>query len=298
MDVVLNDGPAAGSAFNTDAYAWPPPEEGSAGGVEEDQERETQREEGVEGVQMRTLRRLAFDLAGEEEGGAMREGRPVILDGFCKAGGAGMGYHRAGFRVVGVDVEPQPRYPFEFHRADFFEFVAEHGREFDAIHASPPCKSYTQMQHLARLSRKIEPGPGLIPECRAVLTGMGKPYVIENVPGARRELCSPILLCGSAFGLDVRQHRYFESNVLLHGLWCAHHLQEKRFPPTGPTRTGVMRVITVTGGGTMQRGITLAQKRLAMGIDWMTGDELGNAIPPAYTEHIGAQLLWHLEGGK
>lgn len=222
--------------------------------------------------------------------------KPLLLDGFCKAGGAGAGYHRAGFDVVGVDVEPQKRYPFDFVCADFFEFVRDHGHEFDAIHASPPCKPYTQMRSLARLSRKASPAAGLIPECRTILRTLGKPFVIENVPGARGELQSPLLLCGSSFGLDVRRHRLFESNVLLHGLHCAHHRQELRFPPTGPTRTGKMRVITVTTGGTLQSGISVAQKRAAMGIDWMTGEELGDAIPPAYTQHIGEQLIWHLEG--
>lgn len=219
--------------------------------------------------------------------------KPLLLDGFCKAGGAGMGYHRAGFEVVGVDVEPQRNYPFEFVQADFFEFVAEHGREFDAIHASPPCQAHSQMRHLSWLRGRE--WVNLIPATRDALRSAAVPYVIENVEGARRWMQSPIKLCGSSFGLDVRRHRLFESNMLLFPAPCNHDSQEARFPPSGPTRQNPMRVIVVVGGG-MQKGIGVADFRRAMDIDWMTGKELSQAIPPAYTEHIGTQLLWHLEG--
>lgn len=201
-----------------------------------------------------------------------------LLDLFCCAGGAAMGYHRAGFEVVGVDIAPQPRYPFTFVQGDALEYVAEHGHEFDAIHASPPCQKHSTMtkRHGAAV---VESHPDLIEPTRQALRATGLPYVIENVPGAP---VSGITLCGSMFGLSVRRHRVFESNVPLTAPPCDHKAQGR-----------VVGVYGHAGGSSKRDGITFSGTdtwREAMGIDWMVGRELAEAIPPAYTEHIGAQI--------
>lgn len=214
--------------------------------------------------------------------------RPRLLDLFCGAGGAAMGYHRAGFEVVGVDTAPQPRYPFEFLQADALEVVATWDlTRFDAIHASPVCKAFTSM---ARLHPDIE-HPDQITPLRPLLQAAGLPYVIENVPGA--PLIDPILICGSMFDppMDVRRHRLFESNWGLrnHHWPCRHKLWAKRFPAEHrKTRGGMARVVGVYGGGRYAGSDALRQR--AMQIDWMSRDELTQAIPPAYTQWIGEQL--------
>ena len=211
--------------------------------------------------------------------------RPRLLDLFCCAGGAGMGYSRAGFDVVGVDIDPQPNYPFEFHQGDALQFLARHGREFDVIHASPPCQGYTALKAVHG-----NPWPLLIDPVRDLLERVGVPYVIENVQGApvRRDLT----LCGEMFGLGVLRHRYFEL-----GGWEA--AQPEHVPHRGRVAgwrhgeyfDGPYFAVYGNGGG---KG-TIAQWQAAMGIDW-TSDrrELAEAIPPAYTEFIGAQLLEHV----
>ena len=138
-----------------------------------------------------------------------------LLDLYCKAGGCSMGYSHAGFEVVGVDIEPQPRYPFEFVQADAIEYVTAHGHEFDAIHASPPCQRYSTMTKGRWQDRVIE-HPDLIAPTREALKVVGKPYSLENVEGARKELVNPVMLCGTMFdlktkgGSQLRRHRYFE----------------------------------------------------------------------------------------
>jgi DNA (cytosine-5)-methyltransferase 1 len=209
--------------------------------------------------------------------------RPRLLDLFCGAGGAAVGYHRAGFDVVGVDISPQPNYPYEFWRMD------RNGPwgavMFDAIHASPPCQPFTAYR---RKGHHVGDGyPNLIADVRHVLGQTGLPYVIENVPGA--PLIAPIQLCGSSFGLDVRRHRPFESNVHISSPPCDHSWQTPRFPPA-TNRTNLRSTVEV---GVWR--IPLAVQQRAMGIDWMTLPELSQAIPPAYTQHIGEQLLQHLE---
>ena len=139
---------------------------------------------------------------------------PRLLDLFCGAGGAAMGYHRAGFTVVGVDINPQRHYPFEFHQADALEFDVS---GFDAIHASPPCQAFTAYK---RRPNHVGDYPDLIWPTRQKLIASGVPYVIENIPKA--PLLNPITLCGSSFGLDVRRHRLFESNVPLLAPPCDH----------------------------------------------------------------------------
>jgi DNA (cytosine-5)-methyltransferase 1 len=208
-----------------------------------------------------------------------------ILDLFCGAGGAAMGYARAGFEVVGVDIKPQPNYPFEFHQANAFAFFdASESLPFDAFHASPPCQAFTAYR---RKGHGVGGGyPDLVDAVRARFDDLGLPYVIENVPGAPLE--NPIQLCGSSFGLDVRRHRLFESNVPLMAPPCAHGWQTPRFPQA-TNRTNLRRTVEV---GVWR--IPLEVQQQAMGIDWMTREELSEAIPPAYTEHIGAQLMAHL----
>lgn len=204
--------------------------------------------------------------------------RPRILDLFCGAGGAAMGYHRAGFDVVGVDIAPQPHYPFEFHQADAMTFSLD---GFDAIHASPPC------QHASAMT-KCRPGlaatyPNLIPATRERLATTGLPYVIENVVGAA--LVNPLLLCGSMFGLDLHRHRLFESNVPLPLMLHGGH--DRPTSPAGHWRPGT--IISVSGNCS-----PIAEARRVMGIDWMNRNELSEAIPPAYTEFIGRQLMAHI----
>jgi len=148
-----------------------------------------------------------------------------LLDLFSKAGGASMGYHRAGFEVVGVDIKKQKRYPFEFIQADVLEILDNQSflNQFDVIAASPPCQTHSITQHLRNAQGKSTNKVDLIPQTRAALQSWGGVYVIENVPGA--PLINPIILCGSSFNLKVRRHRQFESNVQLTGLTCDHKTQ-------------------------------------------------------------------------
>jgi DNA (cytosine-5)-methyltransferase 1 len=202
-----------------------------------------------------------------------------LLDLFCGAGGAAMGYHLAGLEVVGVDLEPQPNYPFEFHRADALTFPLE---GFDVIHASPPCQFATAY---GRRYDHVRPSPNLIAAIRDRLVGTGLPYVIENVPTARAHLIDPVELCGSSFGLDVRRHRLFESNRSLTAPVCDHGWQTPRFAPA-TNRVNLRSTVEV---GVWRIPLDVQQR--AMGIDWMSRSELSQAIPPAYTEHLGRQLI-------
>ena len=212
---------------------------------------------------------------------------PKLLDLFCGAGGAAMGYHRAGFDVVGVDIAPQPRYPFEFHQGDALEFLAEHGHEFDVVHLSPPCQAYSRTGHLADAQGARRSSVRLIEPARAMVRRLGTPYVIENVEGA--PLLSPLLLCGSMFGLRVRRHRLFEMSAFAFGLECDHRSQGR---PVGVLNWGKWGHEIPNGGRLAE---SLADAQDAMDIDWMRRAELAEAIPPAYTEFIGRQLLAHLQ---
>lgn len=193
--------------------------------------------------------------------------KPRLLDLFCGAGGAAMGYHRAGFEVVGVDITPQPNYPFKFHLADAMASLTFPLDGFDAIHASPPC------QHAARVTAwrgNRSNHENLIPATRERLIAVGLPYVIENVPEA--ELHASFVLCGSMFGLPIRRHRHFETNWTDGGLLdlepCRHRPSDLAFEHKG------------------ERAYTDA-----MGCEWMTNLEGRQAIPPTMTEHIGHQLM-------
>jgi DNA (cytosine-5)-methyltransferase 1 len=230
--------------------------------------------------------------------------RPLIVDAFCKAGGAGMGYHRAGFDVVGIDIEPQPRYPFEFIQGNVFDLLPQVVGWYRpvAIHGSPVCKVHSDLKAFA-----AEHHTNQIPQTREMFEATGLPYVIENVEGA--PLLDPVWLCGSMFGLGVQRHRGFEL-----GRWkaaqpaCRHAEQAaaspmylvKRYHSGHPviTPSPVIGVIGVYGRGQGLGPGEVDLWRKAMGIDWMVRDELSQAIPPAYTEYIGAQILDHLGVGQ
>lgn len=230
--------------------------------------------------------------------------KPRLLDLFCKAGGASAGYAAAGFEIVGVDIEPQPRYPFEFHQADALKYPLD---GFDVVHASPPCQLFSAMRvmadrSIAKTGRAAKERLDLVTPMRArFLAELDSEvlWVIENVPGA--PLVNPIRLCGSSFNLGVRRHRLFESNVALLQHPCAHNAFGFRYPVAlGDPRSkgrknGRSRVIGVYGG-THFAGETKL-RREAMGIDWMSRQELTQAIPPAYTETIGLQLMNAIAAG-
>jgi DNA (cytosine-5)-methyltransferase 1 len=208
--------------------------------------------------------------------------RPRLLDLFCGAGGCAMGYHRAGFDVVGVDNRPMPRFPFEFHQSDALEFLSEHGREFDAIHASLPCQRFTIGRHIHASTLRH---PDLIDPVRRALLRLGVPWVIENVMGA--PLHRPIILCGTMFRLRVLRHRAFESSHLLFSPPHRKHPRGNLTDSHHGYSDGSKRFVCVAGHNFVR---TAAEH--AMGIDWMkTREELSQAIPPAYTEWIGRQLL-------
>jgi DNA (cytosine-5)-methyltransferase 1 len=247
-----------------------------------------------------------------------------LLDLFCCEGGAGMGYHRAGFDVTGVDnVDRSRRYPFRFVQADALEYLAAHGHEYDAVHASPPCQAYSITRHSHTTAH-----PELLGPTRVVLTHPevlrpGTPWVIENVPGAPMQ--TPITLCGSSFGLTttdddgtplvLKRHRLFESNVLLLPLECDCALYRDRgYQVAGAYGGGssdrahareVPRVAGAYGGGSSDRaharevprgGYTPSKAKRSdlLGVEWMTLYGQSQSLPPAYTEYIGLQLLEHL----
>jgi len=207
--------------------------------------------------------------------------KPKLLDLFCGAGGAAMGYHRAGFDVVGVDIAPQKHYPFEFHQSDAMMYPLE---GFDAIHASPPCQAHSALRHL-HPEKNYE---CFIDRIREKLMKWGGPYVIENVPGA--PLRNAITLCGSSFCLRVRRHRLFESNVRLKAPLCNHKDQGRPIDVSG---TGGRRVNKRPDdhGGNTNKPRNIEEARNAIGINWANRDGISQAIPPAYAEFIGRQLI-------
>lgn len=221
--------------------------------------------------------------------------KPRLLDLFCGAQGAGEGYHRAGFDVTGVDIEAHPDAPHRVIEADALAVLTDAAflASFDVIHASPPCQGYTTMSNRHRgTGGKADSHPDLISFVRLGLQAWGGVYVIENVPGARREMRHPITLHGGMFGLRVHRPRLFESNVPIVATKAP-----KRHDPIGvygKTHDG-RRLFTRKDGSNQYAAASLEQAREAMGIDWMCWDDLREAIPPAYTEHIGAQLLGALE---
>lgn len=224
--------------------------------------------------------------------------RPLLLDLYSGAGGCGMGYHNAGFEVVGVDIEPMPRYPFEFHQANALEVLdillsgktwqGYHLSDFAAFHGSPPCQHFTNMLNWDE--SKKDNHPDLIAATRERFQASGKLYVIENVEGAKDHLVNPIMLCGNMFGLRVYRHRLFEISPEVF-IFHHHHIKHKakaakasRIPAPGEFWSPV--------GCFGQKD----DAQRAMGIDWMktTGSrdtEIAQAVPPIYTQFIGTQLL-------
>ncbi|SFP66577.1 DNA (cytosine-5)-methyltransferase 1 [Actinomadura madurae] len=209
-----------------------------------------------------------------------------VLDAFSCAGGAGMGYHLAGYDVTALDIAAQPHNPFPFVRADALDALADRAflAGFDLIHASPPCQAYTLAQRI-----RGNPHPDLIEPVRTLLQASGLPYVIENVPGA--PLRDPVTLCGAMFGgLRVYRHREFETSHPVPAPPHPAHAAPLRKMGRPPQPGDFVHVVGNFSG--------VAYARQAMGIAWMTRDELREAIPPAYTRHIGAALAALLTVGE
>lgn len=209
--------------------------------------------------------------------------KPRLLDLFCGAGGAAMGYQRAGWEVVGFDIEPQPHYPFEFVQRDALILDGPWYYGFDAIHASPPCQEFT-------VYRNARPGakprwPNLIPQTRELLEAIGLPWIIENVPGA--PLINPIQLCGTSFDIPVRRHRRFESSFPMMSVPCNHGaFTERRFPGSSNRPNG--RTVCNVG----EYRVPLKVQKECMEVDWdVTLHELSEMVPPAMTRYLGARLL-------
>lgn len=225
--------------------------------------------------------------------------RPKLLDLFCGEGGAGMGYDRAGWEVVGVDNSAArlKRYPFESHKADAIEFVLEHGHEFDAAHGSPTCTGYSR--GTAAIPDRFERYDRLIPAVREAFETVGLPYVIENVADARPELRDPILLCGRMFGLSATdddgtplvmdRHRLFESSAFL---MTPDHPKHDRSVQVAGSYGGARRdkreAREIRKGGYVPSADV---QRALLGTPWMSEKGCQLSIPPAYTEHIGGYLM-------
>jgi DNA (cytosine-5)-methyltransferase 1 len=222
-----------------------------------------------------------------------------LLDLYCKAGGCSAGYARAGFEVVGVDINPQPNYPFKFIKANALDVLKDHDfiNQFDAIAASPPCQHHSKVRTLSEARNGGHYGEhlDLIPETRELLMATGKPYIIENVAGA--PLLNPVRLFGSQFkNLYTQRERWFESNMLLRE---PAEPRKKMKTPSAGNGFGEDGSISIVGSGGV-KGMNSKQIALywgfAMGgIDWMTRAELAEAIPPAYTEFLGKQLKEYLQ---
>lgn len=214
-----------------------------------------------------------------------------VLDLFCGAGGAAMGYHQAfgpDTEIVGVDIDPQPHYPFQFIQMDAGEILgSEVWVWFDLVHASPPCQKWSRANNVHQKEY-----PDYISEVRDWLAGTTTPYVIENVVGA--PLHDPVMLCGKTFGLKVYRHRLFECSFpVVEPDHEPHNDSTKWRSGHGPTKNGFVSVFGHGGGrGWQEFGVRYADyARQAMGIPWMTKLELSQAIPPAYTQYIGEQFL-------
>lgn len=203
---------------------------------------------------------------------------------YCCGGGAGVGYSRAGFEVVGIDKDPQPHYPFDFIRSDIADLDPDWIESFDAIHASPPCQIHSVTAVLHNNTEHVD----LIPQTRAMLVASGKPYVIENVVGA--PLIFPIMLCGTMFGLRVFRHRLFESNVFMMTPPHEIHRGTTNSRRSYSTHANGADIISIAGNN-----FNRLEGMKAMGIDWdMPRHKVAQAIPPAYTEFLGRQLMAHI----
>jgi DNA (cytosine-5)-methyltransferase 1 len=228
---------------------------------------------------------------------------PLLLDIFSGAGGAAWGYYQAGFNVIGVDHRPQENYPFPFLQADAMEvlkvllagrlvpFQHDGGpvipvylRDIAAIHLSPPCQFATVYRN--NKAHVKQDHPNLIPAARKLAMATGLPYVIENVYGARAHLRDPVQLCGTSFGIEVRRHRLFESPVAIPPVPCDHgRFTERKYPGSSNRPNG--RTVANIG----EYRVPLRIQQQAIGISWMTLAEIAQAVPPAFTQYIGEQLL-------
>lgn len=214
---------------------------------------------------------------------------PRLLDLFCGGGGAAEGYIRAGFTVIGVDKEERHRtcYPSPFVCQDAFAYLLTHHHEFDVVHASPPCQGYSTAVTSFKDGAGIDT-PKLIPRLRDILRRLNKPYIIENVTGAREELEHPIVLCGSMFGLHITRHRYFETS---------HAVPQPAHPPCLGRTAAFARAMgwsmreCYIGGHGQNAGIGDKWKLLLDVRHHMTLRELSESIPPAYTEYIGSHFI-------
>lgn len=217
-----------------------------------------------------------------------------LLDLFCCGGGAARGYSDAGFDVTGIDIEPQPRYPFKFIQADALDYLQAYGHEYDVVHASPPCQGYSKCQFIVSTQGKTY--PLLIEPTIAALRLLGKPWVVENVPGSGLD---SLVLCGSMFGLPIQRHRHFASSfsIVAPGI-CQHSTDDLGIYANKITRLGTKGTAYVAGSGRTHyrpKSAPFSAGCDAMGIDWMNRYELSQAIPPAYTYYIGKRMIQHLQ---
>ncbi|MEV0991008.1 SAM-dependent methyltransferase [Streptomyces sp. NPDC049949] len=212
-----------------------------------------------------------------------REHQPRLLDAYCCQGGASMGYHHAGFKVTGVDKDPQPRYPLAFHQGDAIAFIREFGTDFSFISASPPRQHDTDCQRLQGNTH-----PDLIAPTRAALNATGRPWVMENVRGAAHKLHRPVMLCGAMFGLKTYRHRYFETG----GGFTLPQLPH--LPHTVPQAKMGRPVPDGWYGQYVGNFSGVPQARQVMGVPWMNRDGIRECIPPAYAQWIGQQALAQL----
>jgi len=211
--------------------------------------------------------------------------KPRVLDLFCCQGAASRGYEQAGMTVVrGVDISPQPRYPYPFTQADAISYVLDMALEVDFIHASPPCQHDSDCQRIQGNDH-----PDLIGPTREALELTGLPYVIENVGGAEAKLKNPVELCGAMFGLHTYRHRYFECGGGFSFEPPPHPRHEKETVKMGrPLEPGDFyhAVGNFSGVPYVARD---------MGVEWMSRDGIRECIPPAYAEYIGRQFISHLK---
>ncbi|MET9483514.1 SAM-dependent methyltransferase [Streptomyces sp. NPDC006638] len=209
---------------------------------------------------------------------------PRVLDAFCCSGGMAMGFHLAGFDVVGVDIEPQPDYPFTFVQGDAIDYIREHGAEFDLVHGSPPCQAWTPLN-----AYNHKTYPELIAPARDAMRTTGRPYVIENVEAARSELRNPIMLCGPMFGLNLYRHRLFETSGFT-PTPPPHTRHQALCSRNGYLPTNDRPFMTITGGRHSRAWQHAAAE--TMGTPWITTIRgVCEAIPPAYSEWIGHAFL-------
>lgn len=214
--------------------------------------------------------------------------KPRLLDLFCGAGGCSVGYARAGFEVIGVDIEPHKDYPYELIVGDAMQVAADvaYLNTFDVVHGSPPCPRYSASRHA---TGRGDDHPDFVPPFRALMNAWGGTWVMENVEGA--PMPAAVTICGWAMGLKhIRRHRLFESNLLLMspGCACPHGDTVSVFGHSGEDRRNSTRALY----GSMRKHVPIAEVRELMGVPWMTQrEDISDSIPPAYTEYVGAQLI-------